>query len=149
MKIESDIFDKIDQWAEQKQIYSLAALRILFGLFLIWKACQFGAEPESLPDVTGRVTFLAVFVIIYIVIVQLAAGILITIGLITRTAIICILPIILGAVIYSNSANFILNYTGEGWASGCLLLSLAFLIYGSGVFSCDFYFRKHPPRSYL
>jgi uncharacterized membrane protein YphA (DoxX/SURF4 family) len=147
MKTELTVFDKIDQWTEKRKPYLIDLIRILFGIFIIWKGYQFGEKPETIPVVMGRFSFLEIFLIVYIVIVQLAAGILIMVGLITRTAVICMLPIMLGAVIYSMRATVVLTYTGEAWAIICLLLSLAYLAYGSGVFSCDLYFRKHPPIS--
>jgi uncharacterized membrane protein YphA (DoxX/SURF4 family) len=149
MKTELTTFEKIDQWAEQKRIYPLDVIRILFGVFIIWKGYQFGEKPEMIPVVMGRFSFIEIFLIVYIVIVQIAAGILIMVGLITRAAIICLLPILTGAVVYSMRMPVGPAYTGEGWAIICLLLSLAYLVYGSGVFSCDLYFRKHPPVSHI
>jgi uncharacterized membrane protein YphA (DoxX/SURF4 family) len=139
----------MDQWTEQKRIVPIDIIRILFGIFIIWKGYQFGEKPETIPMVMGRFSFLELFLIIYIVIVQFAAGILIMVGLVTRTAIICLLPIMIGAVIYSTRATVVLPYTGEALAVLCLLLSLAYLVYGSGVLSCDLYFRKHPPVSHI
>jgi uncharacterized membrane protein YphA (DoxX/SURF4 family) len=149
MKTELTFSEKIDTWAEQKKMYPIDAIRILFGIFLIWKGYQFGEKPETIPVVMGRFSFIEVFLIVYLVIVQIAAGILIMVGLITRTAIICMLPIMIGAAVYSSRATTVLPYTGTTWAFICLLLSMAYLAYGSGVFSCDLYFRKHPPISHI
>jgi uncharacterized membrane protein YphA (DoxX/SURF4 family) len=149
MKTEQTLFEKIDEWAEQRKMYPIDILRILFGIFIIWKGYQFGEKPETIPLVMGRFTFLEIFLVVYIVIVQIAAGILIMVGLISRTAIICLLPILIGAVIYSTRAAVVLPYTGESWAVICFLLSLFFLAYGSGFFSCDLYYRKHPPVSHI
>jgi uncharacterized membrane protein YphA (DoxX/SURF4 family) len=149
MKSELTVFEKVDRWAERKRPYAIDIFRILFGLFIIWKGYQFGEKPETIPVVMGRFSFLEVFLIVYIVIVQLAAGILIMVGLITRTAVICLLPILIGAAVYSTRATVVLNYTGEAWALICLALAIAYLTYGSGVFSCDLYFRKHPPISHI
>jgi uncharacterized membrane protein YphA (DoxX/SURF4 family) len=149
MKTDLSTFDKIDLWAEQRKLFPIDLLRILFGIFIIWKGYQFGEKPETIPVVMGRFSFIEIFLIVYIVIVQIAAGVLIMVGLITRTAIICLLPILIGAVVYSMRASVVLGYTGEIWAFVCLLVGLAYLAYGSGVFSCDLYFRKHPPVSHI
>ncbi len=149
MKTELTLFDKADLWAAQRKIYPIDLIRILFGIFIIWKGYQFGEKPETVPVVMGRLSFIEIFLIVYIVIVQLAAGILIMVGLISRTAIICLLPILFGAVVYSSRATTVLAYTGTGWAFISLMLALAYLVYGSGVFSCDTYFRKHPPISHI
>jgi len=149
MGTELSIWEKVDNWTEQKKIYMVDALRILFGIFIVWKAYQFGEKPETLPLIMGRLTFLEIFLIVYVVIVQFAAGILIMVGLVTRTAILCLLPIMIGAVIYGPRIIVHLPFTNELWAVLCLLLSLGYLVYGSGVFSCDLYLRKHPPVSHI
>ena len=134
MEAKASTFDKIDQWVEQKKIYPIDIIRILFGIFIIWKGYQFGEKPETLPMVMGRFTFFEIFLVVYIVIAQFAAGILIMVGLITRTAVICLLPILIGAVIYSPRASTVLHYTGETWAIVCFLLSLAYLAYDQECF---------------
>ncbi len=149
MKTELSSIEKMDQWTEQRKIYPIDIIRVLFGIFIIWKGYQFGERPETIPVVMGRFSFIEIFLIVYIVIVQIAAGILIMIGLITRASIMCLLPILIGASVYSSRATSLPVYTGEIWALICLILSLAYLAYGSGVFSCDLYFRKHPPVSHI
>jgi uncharacterized membrane protein YphA (DoxX/SURF4 family) len=149
MTTELSLTERIDKWTEEKKPYVLDLIRIGFGIFLIWKGYQFGEKPETLPMVLGRFTFIEVFLIVYIVIAQIAAGVLILVGLITRTAIICILPIVIGAVIYSPRAAVHVTDTGELWALLVLALSATFLLYGSGAFSCDRYYRNHPPKSYI
>ncbi|HEV7230847.1 MAG TPA: DoxX family protein [Bacteroidia bacterium] len=148
MAATSEFTDKIDHWADTHNLFIADILRFVFGIFLIWKGYQFGQKPEMIPVVMGRFDFLGIFLIVYIVIVQIAAGVVIMCGLITRTAILCVLPVLLGAVIYSPRATELPQATGEGWAVICLLLSLAFLVYGSGSFSCDAYYRRHPLREY-
>ncbi|HXC03899.1 MAG TPA: hypothetical protein VNZ86_04055 [Bacteroidia bacterium] len=140
---------KIDRWSKTNKTYTPVPLRIIFGIFLIWKAFQFGEKPETLPMVMGRLDFLEIFLIVYLVIVQLASGILIMCGLITRTAILCLLPILTGSVVYSPRASIHLPFTGELWAALSLVLALVFLVLGSGMFSCDRYLQNHPPVSHV
>jgi uncharacterized membrane protein YphA (DoxX/SURF4 family) len=80
----------------------------------------------------------------YIVIAHLAGGLLILLGLVTRTAILFQIPILIGAVIYTPSAGPLPFYSSETLAVFVLLLLLAFLFYGSGRFSADEYLKGHP-----
>jgi uncharacterized membrane protein YphA (DoxX/SURF4 family) len=142
------IFEKFDTRAAAKGGLSLMdILRFLFGVFIAWKGVQFGEEIQDVPVIMGRFDFLSIFLLVYLVIVQIAAGVVISLGLITRTALLCVLPILIGAVIYTPRATALPPYTGELYAVICLLLGIAFLVYGSGPFSCDAYYRRHLPRS--
>jgi uncharacterized membrane protein YphA (DoxX/SURF4 family) len=140
------LFDSIDQWSEQNHFIWADPIRFLLGAFIVWKGVQFGSELEDVPVIMGRFDFLAIFILVYIVIVQIAAGVVIMLGLVTRAAILCLLPILIGAIIYTPRATKLPIFTSEPLAILTLFLTIGFLFYGSGVLSSDSYFKRHPHK---
>ena len=75
----------------------------------------------------------------YVVPAHLIGGLLIIFGLLTRWALLAQIPVLIGAVLVNllgdmSSLNFVT-------ASIVLLLSIFFLIYGSGKHSADYYLK--------
>lgn len=117
-------------------------LRMSLGAVLLIKGIQFGQHPSdarSLIDNTP-LDFMDMYVLHYIIMVQLVGGVLILLGLVTRTAIIFELPILIGALFYSGAAFS----TAQALAAVTLGLAIAFLFYGSGNFSVDEYMKRNP-----
>lgn len=76
---------------------------------------------------------------------HLAGGILISLGLITRWAVVFQIPILIGAVILTGKQSGMFDFYSQFWLSLLVLaLLVLFLVYGSGPFSVDEHLRKHP-----
>ncbi|MEQ9442946.1 MAG: DoxX family membrane protein [Cyclobacteriaceae bacterium] len=133
-----DAITKLNKWANTHTNYGFDLLRVFLGSFLVYKGIDFMTQTELIIDVLHPVgTFGWTMIIVhYIAMVHLFGGLLIVIGLLTRASIIFQLPILLSAVL--------LNFIGEmvavnlAQALAALLLSVFFLVYGSGKHSVDY-----------
>jgi len=132
---------RLNKWANAHSYYSIDVLRIVLGIFLLFKGFTFVSDNQQLEDVMAPVSnFLGgMFALHYIVSAHIVGGILLIFGLYTRWAIWVQLPILIGAVIinligYFNLQNAILSTI-------TLLVCFFFLIYGGGKNSADHYFK--------
>jgi putative oxidoreductase len=84
----------------------------------------------------------------YVIFAHLIGGVMITVGMVTRIAVLFQLPILIGAVFFVNSkAGFFSADSSDFWLSLIILfLLLFFLVEGSGPWSIDEYMRKHPEQ---
>lgn len=89
---------------------------------------------EPLKNYVGEIILLH-----YVVPAHLIGGILIAFGLLTRWALIAQIPILIGAVLINIIG--VMNGLQLATASIILLLSLFFIVYGSGKHSADYYFK--------
>lgn len=131
----------LNKWANAHTSYWLDALRIAFGIFLIYKGAsfitntgEFDAVASSTNNFSGGMISLH-----YIAIAHIMGGIMIIFGLLTRWAILAQLPILIGALA--------INFMGEMHmnnlllASATLIVSIFFLFFGSGKHSADYLFK--------
>lgn len=129
---------KLNKWANAHTNYGFDLLRMLLGSFLVYKGINFMAHTEMIIDVLNPLGSFGWTMILvhYIAMTHLFGGVLIVLGLLTRASIIFQLPILLSAVL--------LNFFGEMVVANllqallALLLSLFFLLYGSGKHSVDY-----------
>lgn len=129
---------RLNKWANAHTNYGFDLLRMMLGAFLFYKGVDFMAHTGKILQVLDPVdTFGWTMIIVhYLTMVHLAGGILIMLGLLTRPAILLQLPILISAVV--------LNFMGEMvfmnllQALIALLLSVFFLVYGSGKHSVDY-----------
>ncbi len=128
---------QLNKWANAHTSIAIDVLRIVTGLFLIFKGLQFSFQTHYLSDIV-RSSGLGTGLILehYIAMAHIAGGFLVAMGLITRWALIIQLPIFIGAVLI----NFIgVMQVGELLqASAMLISSLFFILYGSGKHSADY-----------
>jgi putative oxidoreductase len=135
--------EKINRWGDRHHPKIIDIIRMLVGLLLVIKGYVYfnnaGYIRESIiqykliresPDVIMAIIY-------YTTYIQLVGGTLIFLGLLTRIAAICILPIIIGAVFFVNVLAPYFN--SELWLSILVLaLLLLFIIIGSGPLSLDY-----------
>src|ERR1035438_8438027 len=135
--------EKINSWGDRHHPKIIDIIRILVGLLLIIKGYVYfnnaGYIREAIiqyklvrqsPDVIMAIIY-------YTTYIQLVGGVLIFLGLSTRLASICVLPIIVGAVFFVNVLEPYFN--SELWLSVLVLaLLLLFIIEGSGKLSLDY-----------
>ncbi len=140
------LVSNIESWADSHHPKWLDIVRMFLGLVLITKGISFLGNTELFVTMlkNSTVEFLSITIAHYVIIAHLMGGILITIGLLTRIAVLFQIPVLIGAIVFVNLSNgfFAIN---SDLPFSVLVLSLLifFLIYGSGPLSVDSYIQKH------
>lgn len=131
----------LNKWANAHSTVTFNSIRILLGVFLIYKGFYFinnsGAFTDLIAPVSNFMGGMLTFH--YIASAHIMGGVMIIFGLLTRWALIAQLPILLGAVLINflgemNVANLLI-------ATVTLVASLFYTIYGSGKYSADYFFK--------
>jgi uncharacterized membrane protein YphA (DoxX/SURF4 family) len=131
----------LNKWANAHSYFTVDLVRMALGVFLFSKGISFITNIQYLSDLISPIDKFGGGMILlhYIASAHILGGILIVFGLLTRWAIIAQLPILIGAVI--------INFMGEMHSQNLflsmltLIICIAFLIYGSGKHSADYYFK--------
>lgn len=131
----------LNKWANAHTYLPVDLLRIGLGIFLFSKGVYFITNVQYLQELMSPIDKFGGGMILlhYIASAHILGGIMIVFGLLTRWAIIAQLPILIGAVV--------INFMGEMHSQNLLLslvtliICIAFLIYGSGKHSADYYFK--------
>ena len=131
----------LNKWANKNSYYPIDLLRIALGITLFYQGVYFMSNLPLLLELYEPIKPLIgdVLLVHYIAPAHFVGGFLIVFGLLTRWAIIAQLPILAGAVLINfvgtmDTKNLIL-------ALAVLLVSIFFLVYGSGKHSVDKYLR--------
>ncbi len=140
------VVSNIEHWADAHHPKWIDVVRIFLGLVLIAKGISFLGNTEVIVQMlqNSTVEFLSIAIAHYVIIAHLMGGILITIGLLTRIAVLFQIPILIGAIVFVNLSNgfFAIN-SDLPFSVLVLTLLVFFLIYGSGPWSADAYIQKH------
>lgn len=141
------ILSKIEGWGDRHHPAICDVARIALGLFLLLKGYTFLENlpylerilaDQKLSDLSQGAIH---FIMFYVIFVHMTGGTLIMLGILTRTASILQLPIIIAAIFVINIFKSPLST--ELWYSiACGILLLVFIMIGSGPFSLDNYFNK-------
>ena len=127
-------------WLKNNRDMCVEALLIYLGLGLIFKGIQFILNRELAQEYASHVhiPFFEFLTMHVVVAVNVAGGLLLTLGLITRVAALIQIPILLGAIFFvhwqqglfsrSESLEFVILL---------LFLMIFFVIYGGGRLSVD------------
>lgn len=144
------MLQRIDRWGQTHHPKWIDGLRVLLGLLLIVKGVQFIGNIDLLNATIRQHPFLSVmsmWMAHYVVFAHICGGILITLGLLTRVAVIANLPVLIGALIFITTPTAIFNVHTELWLVLLVLAALIlFLVEGSGPLSVDEYMRTHPEK---
>ena len=134
----------LNKWAYAHTYFPVDLLRTALGVFLFWKGVTFITNIQYLVDLLSPIDkadsgMFGMFVVHYIASAHFLGGILIFFGLLTRWSLIVQLPILIGAVIINfmeemHSQNLLLSLI-------TLIICIAFILYGSGKHSADYYFK--------
>lgn len=129
----------LNKWANNHNPYFLLdVMRWFLGIFLFYKGVNFMTEPQTLKDIIApNDEFLpSILIYQYVTLAHFSGGVLIVFGLLTRLAIAVQIPILIGAV----AVNFIVTMQSQNLitATAILLLSIFFLVVGSGKHSADY-----------
>lgn len=145
-----NLMQKIEKWGNTHHPVWLDGIRMLLGLYLIWKGISFVSNIDVLTRIIGQQPFLTTvsfFIAHIIVFAHCVGGLLIFLGLLTRVAVIANIPILLGALIFvSSPTGLFLVYNETLVTVIVLFLLIVFLVEGSGRISLDEYMRRHPEK---
>lgn len=134
------IIKRLNKWANSHAYYPIDILRIVLGVFLIYKGTFFFRNSSFLIDLLQELNFdgysAVMWSVHYVGMFHFVGGIMITFGLLTRLSLILQLPIFIGAVTINFFAGMYAQNLIE--ASIVLLLSVFFILYGSGRNSADY-----------
>ncbi|WP_341839509.1 DoxX family protein [Chitinophaga caseinilytica] len=146
-----NLLQRIERWGDNHHPKWVDGLRILLGLFLMWKGIQFVDNIDLLKSRIAEQPFLTAvsfWLAHYIVFAHTVGGLFIALGLLTRVGVIANLPVLIGAVFFINSSTNLFSVYPEMSLSIVVLLGLLFfLVEGSGRVSVDEYMRTHPEKS--
>lgn len=120
-----------------KKIYPkwLVVLRILLGILLFMKGIQFIYDNTPIQQVLQKQTTLQEYTWLQTIIpwIHLLGGVFITIGMFTRLAIVIQLPILIGAILFSQEKMSPIVFNSSlAYALIVLVLLFIFLFVGNG-----------------
>lgn len=139
---------QIEYWADHHHPKWLDFIRIILGLLLITKGVAFIFNKEEVIKMltgtgSGMSEFVAFYAAHYVIIAFLIGGIFVSLGFITRWALLFQLPAIFGAMIMVDFHKELFALNSQlGYSILFLVLMLFFLFYGSGNFSLDHWLMK-------
>ena len=139
-----NVIRKIEHWGDVHHAKWLDYLRIVPGLIIFGKGVSFVSDTSVLQNMitqnnvfgfSGMLISVAIHVVAF---AHLVGGILITLGLVTRFAVVIQLPILLFAVFFVNLTIGFSPLNSELWFSVLILfLLIIFWVVGSGPLSVD------------
>jgi putative oxidoreductase len=144
-----NVIQKVEHWGDAHQVKWLGIVRILLGLIIFSKGIALISDTahqqellfeDSAFGFSGMMSSVAIHLVAF---AHLVGGILITIGLVTRFAVVIQIPILICAILFVNITNGFSALNSELWLSLIVLFLLVlFWITGSGAFSVDQRIRR-------
>ncbi|MFA6944791.1 MAG: DoxX family protein [Pedobacter sp.] len=148
-----NLVQKIEHWGDVHHAKWLDAIRIVLGLLILSKGLAFISDTEAQKDwIIQNSTFgfsglMALALVHTVAFAHLVGGVLITMGLVTRFAVVIQIPILLGAVFFVNLTKGFSSLNSELWLSVMvLMLLILFWIVGSGPYSVDHWLKGKKGR---
>lgn len=134
---------KVETWADAHHPAAIDVIRFGLGIFLMFKGLVFAQNLDRLVGMINFEAYLTGGIAHYIIAAHLMGGLFIAIGLLTRLSVAFQIPVLIGAIIFSGTAE---NYNyGELWQAIIVLaLLIVILVYGSGKWSVDHWMKNHP-----
>lgn len=142
-----NVIQRLEHYGETHHPAWLDILRIGLGLVIFYKGIVFIADTRALMTMMENSPFpwMSLGLAHYVAFSHLVGGILILLGLKTRIAILFQIPILIGAVFLVNAPRGIFTGNTEFFFSLVVLALLVFFFFwGSGPWSLDNFWRKHP-----
>ena len=130
---------KIDTWGQTHHPFWADLLRVPFGIAIVVKGLFFIHNSSELVQMMQQYHLSSSYMLAYFIAwAHIVGGLFISLGLITRIAILVQLPIVFGAVFFVNAHRDMMAGNGEFLLSIIVLLLLIFyLIEGAGKLSLD------------
>lgn len=145
------VIQRIEHWGDVHHAKWLDVIRIVLGILIFFKGIAIVSNTAVLQDLllennvfgfSGMMASVAIHIVGF---VHLVGGILITLGLLTRFAVVIQIPILLCAVFFVNLSRGFSMLNSELWLSVIVLLLLVlFWVIGSGPFSVDHQMKRKP-----
>ncbi|MCX2576253.1 DoxX family protein [Pedobacter sandarakinus] len=139
-----NVIRKIEHWGDVHHAKWLDYLRMILGLIIIGKGVSFISDTSVLQNMitennvfgfSGMMISVAIHLVAF---AHLVGGILITLGLVTRFAVVIQIPILFFAVFFVNLTPGFSAPNSELWLSVMVLFLLVmFWVLGSGPLSVD------------
>jgi putative oxidoreductase len=141
---------KIESWADQHHPKWIDFLRVVLGLIFIIKGVALIEHREQVIAMMEKSNIdLFTFSLSsqYVIAFDLAGGLFIAIGLLTRLIALFQIPIVILSIIFINYHQNLFALNSElGYLILILALVLFFLFYGSGPISVDNYLSKRKDK---
>jgi len=137
---------QLESWADHHHPKWIDFLRLILGLILIIKGIAFiGNKDEVILMIrTSSFEFLPFVIAHYVIAAYLIGGLAVTIGFLTRFAVLFQIPAVLGAIIFIDIHKGLFTLNSDlGYSILILFLLFFFLFYGSGNYSVDYYLKKY------
>ncbi len=141
-----NIMEKVDLRSDRQYSTAIDVLRIVLGLIILGKGIYFIRDTDAILQMlhNSKIEFLSFLITHYVAMAHLVGGVMITLGLLTRTAIWFQIPILVGAILFVNvSTGFFSIHSEFLFSIFVFLLLIFFAYYGSGPLSLDSYMKKH------
>ena len=146
-----NVIQKVEHWGDAHHAKWFDVVRIVLGLIIFSKGIALISDTTHQQEIlftnsvfgfSGMMASLAIHIVAF---AHLVGGILITIGLVTRFAVVIQIPILICAVLFVNLSHGFSALNSELWLSLIVLsLLVLFWVIGSGPFSVDHQIkRKH------
>lgn len=136
---------KLKSWLMKNRDMCVETLRIYLGVGLMLKGFQLLMNDQLALEYMNKVSlpFFDFLSIHLVVVIHLAGGLLLAIGLITRIAALIQVPILFGAIffVHLQQGLFTAQQSLE-FVILVLFLLLMFSVYGGGRLSVDYYIEK-------
>jgi len=139
-----NVIRKIEHWGDVHHAKWLDYLRIILGLLIFSKGVSFISDTSTLQNLilnnnvfgfSGMMITVAIHIVAF---AHLVGGLLITLGLVTRFAVVIQIPILVVAVFFVNLTRGFSGLNSELWLSVVtLFLLILFWVIGSGPLSVD------------
>lgn len=131
---------RLEYWGEAHHPKYMDILRIVFGIFLLFKGIEFVNNTAMLTESMQRMTpfnsFLVIILVHYVIFAHIVGGFLIAVGLLTRVSSIVQIPILIGALLFVHW-DVMQHFSAFFLALITLVLLCYFAIIGSGPWSLD------------
>ena len=125
-----NLVQKVEHWGDVHHAKWLDIIRIVLGLLILSKGISFISDTGAQKDwILQNNTFefsglMAMALIHTVALAHLVGGVLITLGLVTRFAVVVQIPILIGAVFFVNLTKGFSALNSELWLSVIVLMLL-------------------------
>lgn len=145
-----NLLDSMEPWAEPKRQKIFDYLRIILGIYIVYKGVTFTQDIPHLQAMTEGVSgMFSAFLSTYVTAIHLIGGTLLLLGLFTRWMCLLQIPILAGAVIFINYPKGFLSVGGStelGISIIVLIGLIFFFVMGAGNYSIDDIRRRDAKR---
>lgn len=138
-----NLLQKMEYWGDRHHPKWLDIIRIVLGIFLLYKGVDFLRNTSELVSLMSNRSPFGAFTLIllghYVTFAHIMGGLFLTIGMFTRAACLIQIPILIGAIVFVNASGDVFKPYSELFLSILVLLLLVyFLIVGNGPLAVKF-----------